>query len=214
MESLFLFEWCSETPRKMVHLQKWLQILTSEKCTVLLKEWTTWLTFLWKHHNKSTPNWMSMLRQYVKEEIMTNFHNILMYFFCVISMSKTLTSYQRNFDGWKIDVVLTYFVRWNFDEDKICVISMYSFLPNVDGRKIDVASMYFLMRFWWKADANSRCWFWCGLERQRIVFVFVYLFDKLLYIFLKNWSCLNFTVEHNFVSMYFFQIISFHLEIY
>ena len=64
--------------------------------------------------------------------------------------------FRCNFDGWKIDVVSTYFLPCNFDEQKIDVFSTYFIRRNFDERYINVVSIYFFSN-WFRWTKNQRC---------------------------------------------------------
>ena len=74
--------------------------------------------------------------------------------------------FRYNFDGWKIDVVLTYFLWRNFHGRKINVVSTDDvlFLQNFDVKKIDVISMFFgfFYFFSWPNSIHEKSMlFWC-----------------------------------------------------
>ena len=95
-----------------------------------------------------------------------------------------LTYFLRcNFDEQKIDIVSTYFGRRNFDEQVIAVISMYYFRPEFDGRKINVVLVYLLVQFRWKTNVTWEQIFWYDFERQKL-WSFWYLF--LISWYIKN----------------------------
>ena len=73
---------------------------------------------------------------------------------------------------------------------------MYIFLYNFDG---------------WKIDATSTWFFWCVFKRQKIVVVLVSLLISFQYF--KNQRCLAVSFRCSLISMYFFKVISSHLEI-
>ena len=89
-------------------------------------------------------------RQYVKDQISTNFNVISMYFFDVISLIEKSTSFPRTF----FDVISlvencmlfphTFWgvIRWS----KIHVVFSYFFRCNIFGRNIHVAFTYFFRR--------------------------------------------------------------------
>ena len=78
---------------------------------------------------------MAILCQYIKQKISTNFHVISTYFLNIILMDQKLTSFWRNFDEWKIDVALMYFLRRNIDGQKIDIVSKCFVWSNFDEQK-------------------------------------------------------------------------------
>lgn len=87
---------------------------------------------------------LSILRQYIKDEILTNFHFISTYFFDVIRWLKNprcfTNFFWRSFAGQKIHVVTTYFIRCNFDGRAIYVVSTYFLQYDFDGQKTHAVS--------------------------------------------------------------------------
>ena len=64
-----------------------------------------------------------------------------------------------NFDGWKVDVVSTYFAPRNFDGRKIYVDLTYLLQRNLEGQKIGLVSTYFL---------------WCNINGWKIYVILTY----------------------------------------
>ena len=81
----------------------------------------------WAQHVDST----SILRQYIEDQISTNFHVI------------STCSFWCNFADWKIHVVFTYFFPRNFDDRNIHILFKYFFWYNFDGQKIPFVSTHF-----------------------------------------------------------------------
>ena len=72
----------------------------------------------------------SILRQYIEDQISTNFHVI------------STCSFWCNFADWKIHVVFTCFFPRNFDDRNIHVLFTYFFWYNFDGQKIPFVSTH------------------------------------------------------------------------
>ena len=93
--------------------------------------------------------------------------------FHVVLMSKRSTSFQPTF----------------FDKILMSEKSMSFWFASFDlilmDKNTDVVPMYFLIEFWWKTDANLRCWFWFVFERQKVVVVLSSLFLKTFW-YIKN----------------------------
>ena len=83
--------------------------------------------------------------------------------------------FQCNFDGRKIHVVSTYFLRGNFDGWNMHVVFTYFFLGNFDGQKFDIVFGKL------KANENIREGFFCacnfkGTLMQIWKFPYMFLF--------------------------------------
>ena len=99
-----------------------------------------------------------------------------------------------NFNGRKIDVILTYFIRRNFDGRKIEAVSACFVRRNFNDRKIDIVSMYFGRCNFneQNIDVVSTYFFWHNFDERKIYIILFYFFRS------------NFDGQKNdVVSMYF-----------
>ena len=113
-----------------------------------------------------------------------------------------------NFDGRKIIVVLTYFLRCKFDDWKIGLVSTYFLRCNFDEQKIDVFSACFVKHNFNEQNIHRRfdvlfsTWFWWR-KNQRCFCVFLVQL---------RWNCAYFDVILKFKKswlFWFFFLISF-----
>ena len=89
--------------------------------------------------------------------------------------------------------------RWFWVEHKIIFVLM--FCSSFDGRIIDVISMHIV---------DSTCFFWCLFKRKKSWSLCLLLIS---FRYFKNESRLAVSFRCNLISMYFFKVISLHLDI-
>ena len=106
-----------------------------------------------------------------------------------------------NFDGRKIDVILTYFIRRNFDGRKIETVLACFVRRNFNDQKIDFVSMYFGRCNFneQNIDVVSTYFSWHNFNERKIYIISFYFFRS-NFDGQKKWRCFDVFFDANLME--------------